>query len=46
MDLGRYDFAFPSSAPAGEHIQRQRKAGTKWPFPARRQVPGTVGRPA
>ncbi|MFD0475846.1 three-helix bundle dimerization domain-containing protein [Nonomuraea thailandensis] len=33
MDLGRYDFAFPSSAPAGEHIQRERRAGTKYtPF--------------
>jgi hypothetical protein len=32
-DLGRYDFAFPSSAPAGEHIQRERKAGTTYtPF--------------
>ncbi|MEV0623434.1 hypothetical protein AB0I81_59670 [Nonomuraea sp. NPDC050404] len=32
-DLGSYDFAFPSSAPAGEYIQRKRKIGTKYtPF--------------
>ncbi|SEG95974.1 hypothetical protein SAMN05444920_109218 [Nonomuraea solani] len=32
-DLGGYDFAFPSSAPAGEYIQRLRKVGTKYtPF--------------
>ncbi|MGN9838394.1 three-helix bundle dimerization domain-containing protein [Nonomuraea sp. H19] len=33
IDLGRYDFAFPSSAPAGELIQRQRRISTKYtPF--------------
>jgi hypothetical protein len=33
VDLGRYDFAFPSSAPAGEYIQRQRHVSTKYtPF--------------
>lgn len=33
IDLGRYDFAFPSSAPAGELIQRQRHVSAKYtPF--------------
>ncbi|MEU7739765.1 three-helix bundle dimerization domain-containing protein [Nonomuraea sp. NPDC049158] len=33
MDLSRFDFAFPSSAPAGEYIQRKRKVSTKYtPF--------------
>ncbi|MFC4120495.1 three-helix bundle dimerization domain-containing protein [Nonomuraea zeae] len=33
VDLARYDFAFPSSAPAGEWIQRQRRISTKYtPF--------------
>jgi hypothetical protein len=32
-DLGRYDFAFPSSAPAAEKIQRDRKAARTYaPF--------------
>ncbi|WP_262379253.1 three-helix bundle dimerization domain-containing protein [Nonomuraea sp. PA05] len=33
MDLTGYDFAFPSSAPAAEYIQRSRKVSTKYtPF--------------
>lgn len=33
IDLGRYDFAFPSSAPAGELIQRKRQVSAKYtPF--------------
>ncbi|MFD1540972.1 three-helix bundle dimerization domain-containing protein [Nonomuraea guangzhouensis] len=33
VDLGRYDFAFPSSAPAGELIQRKRHVSAKYtPF--------------
>ncbi|MEV1177422.1 three-helix bundle dimerization domain-containing protein [Nonomuraea sp. NPDC049784] len=33
IDLGRYDFAFPSSAPAGDRIQRQRHVSAKYtPF--------------
>ena len=33
VDLGKYDFAFPSSAPAGELIQRKRHVGAKYtPF--------------
>ncbi|WP_433516575.1 three-helix bundle dimerization domain-containing protein [Nonomuraea sp. CA-143628] len=33
VDLSRFDFAFPSSAPAGEYIQRKRKVSTKYtPF--------------
>ncbi|MFI7145729.1 three-helix bundle dimerization domain-containing protein [Nonomuraea sp. NPDC050022] len=33
VDLSRFDFAFPSSAPAGEFIQRRRKVSTKYtPF--------------
>ncbi|MEU7834694.1 three-helix bundle dimerization domain-containing protein [Nonomuraea sp. NPDC049129] len=33
VDLSRFDFAFPSSAPAGEFIQRKRKVSTKYtPF--------------
>ncbi|MEV5834627.1 three-helix bundle dimerization domain-containing protein [Nocardia sp. NPDC052112] len=33
IDLGKYDFAFPSSAPAAERIQRARNISTKYtPF--------------
>ncbi|MEQ4721221.1 hypothetical protein [Nonomuraea sp. B19D2] len=33
IDLGQYDFAFPSSAPAGDRIQRQRHVSAKYtPF--------------
>ncbi|MFE9319715.1 three-helix bundle dimerization domain-containing protein [Nocardia sp. NPDC052278] len=33
VDLGKYDFAFPSSAPAAERIQRARNISTKYtPF--------------
>ncbi|WP_245672087.1 three-helix bundle dimerization domain-containing protein [Nocardia anaemiae] len=33
IDLGKYDFAFPSSAPAAERIQRVRNISTKYtPF--------------
>ncbi|WP_433441085.1 three-helix bundle dimerization domain-containing protein [Nonomuraea sp. CA-141351] len=33
IDLSRYDFAFPSSAPAGDRIQRQRHVSAKYtPF--------------
>jgi hypothetical protein len=33
IDLGRYDFAFPSSAPAADRIQRQRHVSAKYtPF--------------
>ncbi|WP_433183373.1 three-helix bundle dimerization domain-containing protein [Actinoallomurus sp. CA-150999] len=33
LDLQKYDFAFPSSAPAGDRIQRLRHVGTKYtPF--------------
>ncbi|MEU0566057.1 hypothetical protein ABZ297_11770 [Nonomuraea sp. NPDC005983] len=33
IDLGRYDFAFPSSAPAADRIQRQRHVSQKYtPF--------------
>ncbi|MFI7632772.1 three-helix bundle dimerization domain-containing protein [Nonomuraea sp. NPDC049400] len=33
IDLGKYDFAFPSSAPAGDRIQRQRHGSAKYtPF--------------
>lgn len=33
IDLGKYDFAFPSSAPAGELIQRKRQVSAKYtPF--------------
>ncbi|MFC7584371.1 hypothetical protein ACFQYP_12020 [Nonomuraea antimicrobica] len=33
VDLDAYDFAFPSSAPAGEYIQRKRKVSAKYtPF--------------
>ncbi|MGW6422197.1 three-helix bundle dimerization domain-containing protein [Nocardia sp. NPDC055053] len=33
VDLGRYDFAFPSSSPAAERIQRQRNITAKYtPF--------------
>ncbi|WP_214411627.1 three-helix bundle dimerization domain-containing protein [Sphaerisporangium fuscum] len=33
VDLGRYDFAFPSSAPAADRIQREKKVSAKYtPF--------------
>jgi hypothetical protein len=33
VDLGRYDFAFPSSAPAADRIQRRRHVGARYtPF--------------